>query len=404
MRRAESEESDEVPAWVLLVLTAVGQAVVLSLLVAIGTPGGAADAGAYLFACGLGAVLLARRHAPVAVLLTTLAAIFGYYILDYPPIGMAVPAVAALYFAAESGQLRWAIGAGLVLLGVSGFFRIAPENEPAQVLAYDLLTNAALVGCSIALAVTVRSRRQLREQQRRIVHLEREHARDQAEQRMQEERLRVARDLHDTVGHALTVVSVHANVAREAIGVDEDAAMRSLGNVTDATSRSLRELRSTVAMLRAPGAHEDDARAPLRLAGIEDILDSARQAGLEVTAELIAEPPRVPATVAATVHRIVQEAVTNVIRHADATGVIVLTRIEDDTLRLRVQDDGRRGTRFGGDGGEQPSGRGIAGMRERAALLGGTVTVRPQAEGLLVEATFPLAGPPPARPPLGRPS
>lgn len=378
------QDADGVPEGVFLALVACGQATAISFIIAAGAPSsGYAGWGAYAFACGFGAVLLAYRVVPVTVLVVTIAGIFAYYALGHPPIGVAVPAAAALYFAAERRSVWWSLGGGLVLLGVSAFFRAVREREPGDVLSYDLLTNAALIGCAIALASTVRSRHRLREQQQRIIALERERERDRAERAMQEERLGIARDLHDTIGHALAIVTVHANVAREAVGRDDEAALRSLANVTEATSRSLRELRSTVSMLASPRSGD---RAPRTLEGIRTITEAAEHAGLTTRAELNADPSLVPPTIATAAHRIVQEAVTNVIKHAGATTVTITSGIEHDTLHLTISDDGR-GSAAPREGG----GRGVTGMRERAALLGGSLAVNRSPSGTTVTARLPLA-------------
>ncbi|NUW38370.1 sensor histidine kinase [Nonomuraea sp. SMC257] len=378
-------DADGVPEGVNLALVAVGQAVAVSFVIAAGAPSsGYHGWGAYAFACGFGLVLLAHRVAPVSVLVVTILGIFLYYSLDHPPIGMAVPAAAALYFAAERRGSRWPLGGGLVLLGVSAFFRVVNEHEQGDVLSYDLLTNAALIGCAIALASTVRGRRQLHEQQQRIVTLERERERHRAEQAMQEERLGIARDLHDTIGHALAIVTVHANVAREAVGRDDEAAVRSLANVVDATSRSLRELRTTVSMLASPERRGRRDLAPHGLEGIQSVVESARLAGLTARAALDAEASRVPSSIATAAHRIAQEAVTNVIKHAEATSVAITTRIEGDALYVTVSDDGK------GPAARRAGGRGVAGMRERAALLGGVLTTSRSSSGTTVTARLPL--------------
>ncbi|MEV0203274.1 histidine kinase [Nonomuraea sp. NPDC050691] len=381
-------DADGVPEGVVLALVALGQAVAVSFVIAAGAPSsGYHGWGAYAFACGFGLVLLAHRVAPLSVLVVTVLGIFLYYAMDHPPIGMAVPAAAALYFAAERRDIRWPVGGGLVLLGVSAFFRVVNEREQGDVLSYDLLTNAALIGCAIALASTVRGRRQLHEQQQRIVTLERERERHRAEQAMQEERLGIARDLHDTIGHALAIATVHANVAREAVGRDDEAAVRSLANVADATSRSLRELRTTVSLLSSPERRGRRDLAPHGLEGIRTVVESAQRAGLTTRAELDAEDSRVPPTIATAAHRIAQEAVTNVIKHAaEATSVTITTRIEGDALYVTVSDDGKgpAALRVGG-------GRGVAGMRERAALLGGVLTTNRSSSGTTVTARLPLA-------------
>lgn len=377
--------SDEVPAWVLTVLVAAGQAIAIALIIAIGSRGtGGHDYGAYLFAAGFGGLLLLRGVSPVAVLVTTVLAVFVYYAVGYPPIGMAVPAVGAFYAAAERGRVVVATAAGAVLLAVSLYFRVH-NGESSAVLAYDVITNAALIGCAIALALTVRSQRALRGHQERIVALERRRQQERTARRLEAERLRIARDVHDSIGHALSLVSVQARVAQQALGEDETAVARALDNVVDATGSSLADLRRTLTMLRCD--HDAADHTPPRLTGIERTAQAARDAGLDVTVSIATGDVPIPAPVASTAFRIVQESVTNVLRHAQAQEVRIDVRATDDALRLRITDDGR-----GVDPRTHTEGRGIDGMRNRAALLGGTVTTEPDSAGFAVNAVLPIGG------------
>lgn len=431
--KGPAEPADEVPAWLYTVLVVAGQVIGLSLIIAIGSRDAGYDGlGAYAFACGFGAVLLLRHRWPLAVLVVTVLGIFGYYILGYPPIGMAVPAAAALYATAARGRVVAALVTGGVLLAVSLFFR-ALHHESSAVLAYDVLTNAALVGCAVALGSTVRGRRRLREQQHTIVDLERAREQERAARDLQAERVRIARDLHDSVGHALSVISVHANVAREALtsvaapeappgpgalGVPESrsapgppaspdtsdtsdtpdapeardaAAVRSLDRVIEATAASLGDLRSTLSMLRAPGETAGDDRTPRGLDGIDRLAQAARDVGLEAHVSVTTGDTPVPAPVATAAYRIVQEAVTNVLRHASATTLTIDVTVTAGTLRVRVADDGRGADPAAAGGAEPTAGRGLAGMRERAAALGGTCAVAAQpGGGFTVTADLPL--------------
>ena len=435
MATGDAGRGEEIPSWLYTLLVVAGQIIGLSLIIAIGArDAGRAVPGAYAFACGFGAVLLLRGRYPLAVLVVTVLGIFGYYILGYPPIGMAVPAAAALYATAARGRAVAGLVSGFVLLAVSLYFRAA-QHESSAVLAYDVLTNAALVGCAVALGLNVRGRRRLRAQQATIVDLERSREQERAARERQAERVRVARDLHDSVGHALSVISVHANVAREAIGDGNPPAERALGRVIDATATSLRDLRATLSTLRSPG--DGDDRTPVTLAGIDQVARAARDVGLDVHAAVDTGGARVPAPVASAAYRIVQEAVTNVLRHASATTLTIEVTAESATLRVRVADDGhgasppdaehRRsgppeasrdgadepeagperhgapdaglgrggaslaGDRAGRGGAVVRAGRGLAGMRERATALGGTFHAADGDEGgFVVTATLPL--------------
>ncbi|MFD2792091.1 sensor histidine kinase [Promicromonospora vindobonensis] len=361
---------------------ALGLAMSLSVAVVIAADPDAvrhAGPGAYLFAVGFGALVLVRRRAPRTVLVVTVLAVFVYYIFQFAPIGMALPAIAALYSAAEMRHTAWAIGAGATLVAVATYYRTVGNTPEEQLAPYDLVTNVALAAAAIALGVAVRLTREARVHEARA-----------AEQRLQAERLRIARDLHDVVGHNLSVIALHSGVAAEAVGRDDDAARGALEHVRKATSGTLHELRSTVRVLRGPvggtpGAAEASAPAPTGLAGVDTLADSARAAGLTVDVTLDVPDGALDGAISAAAYRVVQESLTNVLRHARATRVTVSARVAGDRLALRVSDDGL------GAGADLVPGSGLAGMRERLALLGGGLTVGDApGGGFLVTADLPL--------------
>jgi signal transduction histidine kinase len=327
--------------------------------------------GAYLFAAGFGALMLLRRRFPVVVLALTVLGIFVYYVFGFPPIGIALPAVAALYSAAELDRTRAAVGAGLVLVAVSAYYRIE-EGQPASYLyGYELLTNVALVAAAVALGVAVRLGRESRARAEQLRLLTAAEQARVVEARLQAERMRIARDLHDAVGHTMSVISVHSGVAAEAIGRDDDVARQALERVRDATSATMRELRATVKVLRNPAA-EGSERGTGGLAGVEDLARAAREAGLKVDVDVQVPPGVLDGAIDAAAYRIVQESLTNVLRHASARRAAVVARIEEGRLHLGVSDDGGGTGRRPTSAVEVPGGgRGIPGMRERAALLGG---------------------------------
>lgn len=377
----------EVPRWALSVLLGACQATAVTLIVVIGSPGvSSEDYGAFLFAAAFGALLLLRDPFPVAVLVLSIFGVFVYYAADYPPIGMAVPVVGAFFAAAERGRVGVAVVAGVVLLGVSLSFRSA-DGEPSAVLAYDLVTNVALIGCAVALALTVRSRRALREQHRQLMALQRRQQQAASARQVEAERLRVARDVHDSTGHALSVVAVQARVAQQSLGGDRAATAAALEHIVTATRTALADLRRTLTVLQAVPVGPD--HSPLNLDGIERTAQAARDAGLDVDLVVDVGEVSIPAPTASTAFRIVQEAVTNVLRHAHAGRLRVVVRAKDGDLYLRVLDDGR-----GANTSAASRGRGITGMRERAALLGGDVSVTAGPTGFAVHARLPLADTP----------
>jgi len=370
-------EQSEVPYAVDPRVTDVALAIAMALVVAVviaADPDATRHAGpgAYLFAAGFGALVLLRRRLPRTVLVVTVLAVFAYYTFQFAPIGMALPAVAALYSAAEMGRTGWAVGGGAVLVAVATYYRVTGTAEE-YLTPYDLVTNLALVAAAIALGVAVRLSREARAHQA--------HA---AEQRLQAERLRIARDLHDVVGHNLSVIALHSGVAAEAVGRDDDAARSALEHVRQATSGTLHELRSTVRVLRAP-VGDAPRPAPTGLAGVEALAASARATGLAVDVTLDVPDGALDGAIDAAAYRIAQESLTNALRHAAASRVTVSARVDGDRLAIRVSDDGR------GAGPAPVPGSGISGMRERAALLGGTLTTGDApGGGFVVAADLPL--------------
>lgn len=332
-------------------------------------------------AAAFGALLLLRRRFPVIVLIVTILGIFGYYAAGFPPIGMVLPAVGALYSAAEMRRTFWAVGCAAVLIAVASFYRMDGTEPQAELNGYSFVTELALAAAAIALGVVVRMAREARERSARIAELTAAEQAHAAEARMQSERMQIARDLHDTIGHTLSVASLHAGVAAEA---DDIAATRAaLTEVRAATSEALRELRRTVKVLRADPLLET---APvLGLASVEPLFAATRGAGVRVDADITSTT--LPAAVDAAVYRIVQESLTNVLRHAAASRVTVSAEVVGGEFRLRVADDGaNRGRTTATDAG----GAGIRGMRERAELLGGTLTAGHSASGFVVEARLPV--------------
>ncbi|MFD1152036.1 ATP-binding protein [Saccharothrix hoggarensis] len=338
---------------------------------------------AYAFALVLGALMVVRRRWPVGTLVATTAVLLLYYTSAFPPVGLAVPVGAALYSAAEQGRLRWAVGASVGLLVLSTAVRAREGDDLAYLLGYEFVGSAALMASVIALGDAVRSRRGWRaelDRQARAAELERER---EAARRVERERVRVARDLHDLLGHTVSVISLHADVAREALEDDPDTARRSLAAVRAACGDVVRELRATVRALRTA----DDNDPVPGLDRLDDLVASTRAAGLDVRVDVTGARTPLPAVADAAAYRVVQESLSNVLRHADARRVAIGLRYTDDGLRLSIRDDGR------GAGGEHAAGGwGIIGMRERLALLGGDLRAStPPDGGFLVEAEIPRA-------------
>ncbi|GAB7042932.1 MULTISPECIES: sensor histidine kinase [Catenuloplanes] len=331
---------------------------------------------AYAWAAGLGALMLARRHHPRAVLLISALGLCAYYAAGYPAVGVAVPLAAALFSTAEAGFLLASVLTAGGVLALSLTFRLLEGQDAAYVVGYDLVSHVTLMAAAIALGDGLRSRRA-----QRALHLRENHL------RVREERLAIARDLHDSVGHGLSIISLHADVAREAAPPGNAALDEALLRIRQAADRTMAELRGAVGALRGT----------VSLSDLSPVLDPLRRAGFDVSVRVPAGS--LPAEVDAAAYRIVQEAVTNVLRHApEASRVSVSATVSGGALHLTVGDDGPAdpdldaGTAaIAPDGNpDAGAGHGLAGMAERARALGGTLRLAHTDAGFTVEAELPL--------------
>ncbi|MFI9010885.1 sensor histidine kinase [Actinosynnema sp. NPDC053489] len=203
------------------------------------------------------------------------------------------------------------------------------------------------------------------------------------------ERVRIARDLHDVVAHHVSVMGVQAGAARRVLDRDPELAREALRTVEDTARTAIGELRGLLGVLRADPEEEVREGAGERsspgLDQLPELAEQARSAGLAVAHGVYGEPRPVPEGVALSVYRIVQESLTNVVRHADASRADVRVRFLEKSLEVEVADDGRG--RAGASGG---AGFGLVGMRERVAVHGGELEAGPRRDaGYLVRARFP---------------
>jgi signal transduction histidine kinase len=376
---AVTTADQRVPPVVVDALLGTAVALAIALIIAAAYGGDRPpDLVAYLFAGGFGALMLLRRRTPRAVLVLTTLGLFAYYAFEYPPIGVALPVVTALFSAADAGRTLWAVGTGAVVLVVSFYFRIQEGDAEGDalgfLLGYEAVSNIALIAAATALGYSFRTRREII----RLTAMQLE----QAEWRVQRERERISRDLHDTVGHTMSVISLHAGVAAEAV-VGNAVAAEAIERIRTASAQTLGDLRSMVRLLRTPDGR-DGGLEVLSLAAVPDLLKTTRGLGLEVTSRIELPADELSPQVDAAAYRIVQEALTNVVKHARARHVEVSARVHEGVLHVSVADDGLGG-RQAGDPGD---GHGLAGMAERVRLLGGTLRTRSR-DGFTVEAEIP---------------
>ena len=229
-----------------------------------------------------------------------------------------------------------------------------------------------------------------------VVRARREHAAEAARTRAEEdrrrageERLRIARELHDVLAHNISLINVQAGVALHLIDERPEQARDALSAIKQASKDALGELRSVLDVLRQVDEQPPRTPAP-SLARLEELVSRSAAAGLSVRTEIEGRPRAVPAAIDLAAYRIVQEALTNVVRHAGAATATVRVLYADDDLSVEVDDDGR-----GRGDGTAGAGRGIAGMRERVASLGGELEAGPNRDGgFRVVARLPLDGAP----------
>ncbi|MEV0395879.1 sensor histidine kinase [Polymorphospora rubra] len=376
--------SRRLPPWAVDALLGAGVTLVVSLVISANQGGRhGPDAVAYLWAVGLGALMFARRRYPVVVLAVTALGLFAYYAAGYPAVGLGVPVAAALFSAAEFGRLAHAVVTGVVVVVVSVFFRLVEGQDFSFVVNYELAGHILLMAAAITLGDSVRSRRSVQEGARRIAELTAQRYRQEADARVHADRLAIARDLHDSIGHTTSVISLHADVAREALGRDEAQTRAALDLIKSTATRTMAELRRTVALLRSP---DENSRSVVSLSNVGTLRETASAAGIDLDLDLRIGVG-LPATVDASAFRIVQEAVTNIVRHSRGGGARVTAYDDGTALHLRVADDGPGGA------GDIGRGHGITGMRERAEALGGTLTAGYEESGFVVRAVLPLEQP-----------
>jgi MYXO-CTERM domain-containing protein len=346
---------------------------------------------AYVFAVGFGLILLIRRRHPVLVLIITSLGICVYYTLQYPPIGLALPIAAALFSAAEAGQLRVSIVVSLILVGLTVYFQIAEGRDIAQLLGYELPPVIALMGASLALGDGVRTRRLLKESQRERERQARLELERRATEQQNEERLRLARDLHDALGHNVAMISLQSAVAAEALPERVPEAQRAVAEIRSVSLAAMADLRSTVRRLRSL---DTTVELPAGLNELPALAEQARSNGLDVRIVESGDDRDVPIEVGQAAYRIVQEALTNVIRHASAATAVIMLDRGPYSLTVTVRDNGQ-------GAGELVAGNGIRGMKERAAEWGGEVTVTSSDRGAGTVVTAVLPWPQSADPQFG---
>ncbi|WP_435812337.1 sensor histidine kinase [Streptomyces smyrnaeus] len=331
----------------------------------------------------LGPVLLLLRHRfPRTTVFGASAVTLAYLAAGYP-YGPVLFSVVVAGFAALVAGYRYATWGALGmlwlghLLAFHAFYRrLPPEGEGPGPWGTDLFMAVWMVAlCTAGELARVR----LAERERRAREEE-----EAAERRADEERLRIARELHDVLAHSISVINVQAGVGLALLDSDPAQARAALTTIKAASKEALGEVRQVLATLRAPG---DAPRAPAPgLDRLGELTEQAASAGLRVTTRTEGTPVPLPPGADLAAFRVVQEALTNIVRHSGSRTADVRIHYGTDVLELLVDDEGPA-TGTGPTGG----GNGLTGMRERAAAFGGTVEAGRRTDGgFRVRATIPL--------------
>jgi signal transduction histidine kinase len=252
----------------------------------------------------------------------------------------------------------------------------------------DLLQAFALLVVSWALGDAIRSRRAQQAERLRLAEQEAAAAHEQSARAVIEERLRIARELHDVVAHSMSLIAVQAGVGEHVIRTDVDAAERALGVIAETSRKALTQTRSMLGLLRDEDT--DPAAAPAQtIDDLDALVAGVRQAGIEVALAITGPRHPLDAGVELTAYRIVQESLTNVLKHSTATHADVAVTYRDGGVDIEVRDDGTGGrVRIGKD--TESGGHGLLGLRERTRLLGGDLDYGPvDGRGFRVAAHLP---------------
>lgn len=330
--------------------------------------------------------LLVRRPAPRAALAAIVLLSFAYDLLDFPGGFYTVPIGIALFTAVDDG-FRWTAVAGSAVAG-GGFLLVGLATGRGHI---SDLGNALWFGgwlvASLVLGEVTRSRRAyVREVEQRALAAERGRE-EEARRRTGEERIRIARELHDILGHRISLINVQASAAVHLLDRDPEQARTALIAIKEASHEALGEVRATLGILRQLEEREPLAPSP-GLAQLDAVIAETSAAGFDVQLDVRGERRSLPSGVDLAAYRIIQESLTNVVRHARASSARIAIAYRTGDIEIEVVDDGIPARIDTGS-----SGSGLVGMRERAIALGGNFEAGPQpGGGFRVRATLPTGG------------
>jgi signal transduction histidine kinase len=336
-----------------------------------------------------------RRRYPFTVMLIVAVAAISYDLLSIPPDPNTaiLPQLVALYSASAYARPRLAVAAAAItltaLVGLNLPGMADRENFASFANEFGLFAGAWVVGQNM------RYRRReaalLRERAERSERDQWERARIAA----LEERGRLAREIHDVIAHSVSVIAVQAGAARAVAQQRPDLAREALGAIEDVSKETLTEVRRAIGALRDAGDAQPDGPAP-GLADLDALVERVRGTGVDVDISVMGTRRDLGSAVESSAYRIVQEALTNTVKHAGRTVAHVQVTFDRDGVEVAVRDEGFSGPRSrsqASNGGDTEGGQGLIGLRERVAILGGTFHAGPNGAGFEVRARLPVDSP-----------
>lgn len=323
---------------------------------------------------GMAVPLLWRRSAALATMTIVLAAAVAQLVLTGIPTSAAstVAWVVVVYSSAAYSPMRRAlVGIGVIGAATAVFVTLGPPPTLTDVLAATLFSDAVpwLAGAFRSRHLRAARLEQLAE---RLMTDQREEAR----RAVAEERAKIARELHDIVAHAVSVIVVQAEAGEAQLATSPERAGIAFRAIQDSGREALGEMRRLLGLLRGADGAPEAVLSPLAgLARLESLVDQVRGTGLSVTLAIDGEPARVPPGIDLSLFRIVQEGLTNTLKHASASSAQVTLRYRDRTVEIELVDDGSA------EASATNGGHGLVGMKERVAIFGGELSAGPRPEG-----------------------
>jgi signal transduction histidine kinase len=340
------------------------------------------------------APLAARRRAPLSALAVSTLALLVHVLADFPEGTLPIAAVFLTYSVAAWSPLRAAV-IGLIVIDAT--IIVLGLADSAGLSTAGVLGNLAFFGVAWALGIAVRARRESMESRVRELEERAEVERQSTARALAEQRLQIAQELHDVVAHSMSVIAVQAGVGAHVLDDRPDEARAALDAISATSRGALTEMRRLLSVLRDADGERSHQPAP-GLADVQQLISDVRAAGVPVSLDMRGTSAGGNPAVELSAYRVVQEALTNVIKHAGApTRVDVVVDQQPGSLMIEVVDDGRGAAAMSSadtGAGAEASGHGLVGMRERVDVWGGELCFGPvSGGGYRVRARLPYGEP-----------